>query len=476
MRSKPVNPRLIALIVAVAMFMATLDSTIIATAMPRMAEDFGVSPVGLSIGITVYIMVSAVFLPISSWVADRFGTRRVFVIAIFGFTIASVLCGLSESLTQFALARALQAIFASLMVPVGNLLLLRTTPKADLVSVMAISTTPALIAPVIGPPIGGFITTFLSWPWIFYLNVPIGLAGVLLALRYIPNLTAESEKPFDTKGFVITGSALTAFIYGLDRLGAQAVGWQGPAVLIAAGLILGVLAVRHSRRIAYPLVSLKALRFQTFTAATITGGSLIKIPFMAQAFILPLLFQVGFGLSAFQSGLLLLAQNAGDLVLKTIASQALRWIGFRFALVSGALLTAAATAACALLTASMPLWFLFTVLFISGMCRSVLFTGMMALTFADVPSDEMGDATVLSNVGNSIVAALGISLSAIAMNLSLSLSGNESLTADDCRIALIAMAAIGATSVFSFMRLPRDAGAEVSGHRLASAGSSGHSA
>ncbi len=186
------HPRLLALIVASAMFMGALDGTVITMALPQMATSFAVHPVDLSIGITVYILVSAVFLPISAWVADRFGARSVFALAIVGFTLASALCGLSQSLWQFVGARALQAFASALMVPVGNLVLLRTTAKRDFVAMVTISTTPALVAPVIGPPIGGFIISFLAWPWIFFLNIPIGIVGTLLVLRYIPNVQAAS--------------------------------------------------------------------------------------------------------------------------------------------------------------------------------------------------------------------------------------------------------------------------------------------
>ena len=327
--ARPYAPRLTALIVASATFMASLDATVITTALPQMARAFHLPPVDMSLGVTIYILVMAAFLPVSTWVADRLGARKVFAGAIVGFAAASALCGFSHTLPEFIGARILQALAATLMTPVGNLVLLRSTAKKDLVSAIAISTTPGLVAPVIGPAIGGFIVTFTSWPWIFYLNIPIAIVGVVLALRYIPNLKGEAPRPFDWKGFAVTGAALGTFIYGLDRISAEGVDWRWPAALIVVGLGLGFVAIRHSRRARHPLLSLEPLRIATFRTSSLTGGMLVRIPFRALGFTLPLLFQVALGMSAFQSGLLILGYNGGDLLLKSIANQTLRRFGFR---------------------------------------------------------------------------------------------------------------------------------------------------
>jgi EmrB/QacA subfamily drug resistance transporter len=460
--------RLIALIISAALFMASLDSTVITTALPQMAHDFGLPPVELSLGVTIYILVMAAFLPISTWVADRLGARPVFAAAIVGFALASVLCGFCRNLPEFVAARALQALMATLMSPVGNLVLLRSTPKRDLVAAIAISTTPALVAPVIGPAVGGFIVTFLDWPWIFFLNVPIAVLGVVLALKFIPDVREERRRPFDWTGFVLTGSALAAVIYGLDRLTA-ARGWQVPAVLVAAGVGLGAMAVRHNRRTPHPLTPLNALSITTFRVASLTGGTLIRLPFRASGFVLPLMFQVGLGFSAFQSGLLIVGLNGGDLLLKSVANQVLRRIGFRSALASGALLTAAAILSWLTFGPGTPFWLMFALLAAAGMARSVLMTGMVSMTFADVSHEEIGGATVLSNVLNQSTGALGVALAAIVLNLAASRHGGR-LELGDCRLAVVAMAAVTLAAVPSFLRLPADAGAEVSGHRLEAAG------
>jgi EmrB/QacA subfamily drug resistance transporter len=464
--AKPYAPRLIAIIVAAAMFMGSLDQTVIATALPQMARAFHRPPVDLSLAMTIYILVMAAFLPVSTWIADRLGARKVFAGAIVGFAAASALCGFSQDLPEFIAARVLQALAATLMTPVGNLVLLRSTEKKDLVTAIAISTTPGLVAPVIGPALGGFIVTFFDWPWIFYLNIPIAAVGAILALRYIPDLKAEERRPFDWTGFWLTGLALGAFIYGLDRISAPGQDWRWPAALIVTGLGLGALAVRHSRRARHPLLSLKPLRIATFRTAALTGGTLIRIPFRGLGFALPLLFQVALGMSAFQSGLLILGYNGGDLLLKSIANQALRKMGFRRALSITAVLTALATAAWVIFTPSTPFWVIFAVLAASGMARSILMTAMVSMTFADVPREEIGGATVLSNVLNQTTGAVAIGLAALVLNLSSSARGAPGhVSLADCRVALVVFALFGLCSAPSFLRLPRDAGAEVSGHR-----------
>jgi EmrB/QacA subfamily drug resistance transporter len=459
------RPRLIALIISVALFMGSLDSTIIATALPQMARTFGLHPVELSLGITVYLLVMAAFLPVSTWVADRLGARRVFAGAIVGFALASVLCGLSQNLTQFVGARVLQALAATLMSPVGNLVLLRVTAKRDLVAAVAISTTPGLIAPVIGPAVGGFIVTFLDWRWIFFLNIPIAAIGVAAALRFIPDLRAEERRAFDWRGFLLSGLGLGLLIWGLDRISSPNIRVGAPAVVTALGLLFSGLSIRHSLRAPHPLIPLQALRIQTFRVATLTGGTFVRLPFRASGFVLPLLFQVGLGLSAFRSGLLVLAFNGGDLLLKSVANQVLRRAGFRRALAVSIPLTALAILSWLLFRPSTPFWLIFTAMALSGAARSVLMTAMVSMTFADVPHEEIGGATVLSNVATQTTGGLAIAMAAIAMNLSAARHGGG-LALGDCQVAVVVLSALNLLALPAFLGLPRDAGAEVSGHRL----------
>ncbi|MBT2186165.1 MFS transporter [Sphingobium sp. H33] len=453
--------RVTAIVLAASMFMVGIDSTVLVTALPRMARDFGVAPTSLSTTITIYILVSAALLPVSSWIGQRLGSRRVFTVAMLGFTLSSVGCGLAGSLPMFLLMRVCQAAFGTLMVPVGNIVLLTITPKRYLVTAMAISSTPALLAPVIGPPLGGFITTYLDWPWVFFINLPIGAIGLVAAARFIPDIAATERTPFDWPGFGLTASFLCALIAGLDRVSHKGEGREIGVLLLIAAAILGTFALRHARSARHPIVPLTPLRYQSFFISTIGAGTLTRIAFMGLGFTLPLMFQIGFGLSPFHSGLLLLAQNAGDVVLKSIAPRTLRHFGFRKVLVSGSLMIAASILVCAMLTSRLPFPILFAIMFAVGMARSVHMTGMMALRFADMPHSEVGGATVLGNLVQSLTQAFAIS--GVAALLGLLSGGADVPTMAAFRITVLILACSAACATPLFLRLSKDAGAEVTG-------------
>ncbi len=453
--------RVTAWVLAGTMFMVGLDSTALITALPAMARDFGVAATTMSTTVTLYIMVSAIMLPVSGWIGQRFGSRRVFTTAIVGFIASSVLCGLSQSLPMFLACRISQAAFATLMVPVGNIVLLTITPKHYLVTAMTISSTPALIAPVLGPPLAGFITTFLEWRWIFFLNVPTAFVALITSLKFIPNIRAEERTPFDGKGFVLTAGTLCAFISALDRLGAKGQGWELGVLLLTVAAVLGFFASRHARTASHPIVPLTPLRYPCFRAATIGASMFVRVPFQGLGFTLPLMLQIGLGLTPFQAGLLLLAQNGGDLLLKSVAARALRRLGFRTALISGSIALSLSMLVCAALSASTPFPVLMIILFGVGMARSILFTAQMALRFADMPQSEIGNATVLGTMTVSIAQALAISGVAALLNL---LSGNaDTPNLMAFRLTILVLAVIAAAGAPMFARLAKDAGAEVTG-------------
>jgi len=460
------SPRFIALIVACALFMAQLDSSVVLVALPQMADSFGVRPVDLSIGVTIYILAQALVLPASSWVADRFGAKRVFVLALVGFTLASVLCALSRTLPEFVAARILQGAAAALMVPISRILLLQATAKEDLIGVMTVSTVPMLFAPTLGPPVGGFIVTYLSWPWIFILNVPVGIVGVALVMRFIPAPAAVARRPFDVTGFALLAVATSGVLFGLEQLSLSNPHWVLAAGLIAGGGVVGIVAWRHLKRTAHPAVSLHSVGVPTFYATTLGPGTLVRLPAAALAFVLPLLFQVVLGFSALYSGLLLLGVNGGDLLLKAVTTRTLRRFGFRRVLIVSAGLMCASIAACALAAARTPYWVSFAVLTASGMARSLLFSGMSTLAFADVPREELTSGTVLWNIVLQLMNALGVSLAALIVNLIAMLAHEPAghVSALSCEAALLGIVALGAVSTVAFVRLKPEAGVSVSGH------------
>ncbi|STV88014.1 major facilitator superfamily permease [Klebsiella michiganensis] len=340
-----------ALLVAGAFFMEFLDGTVIATALPDMAKDFGVTAVDLNIGISAYLITLAVLIPASGWIADRFGARKIFTLALAIFTLASVFCGLSTNVDVFVAMRILQGIGGALMVPVGRLAVLRTTPKHQLIKAIATLTWPALVAPIIGPPLGGFITRYASWHWIFFINVPLGLIAIALSLRIIPNIREDEQRPFDLSGFVATSVAMVSLVAAMELLGdRQPLGWQTLA-LLALGLGCMLFALRHFRRTRWPMVRLDALKIPTFRV-TMYGGSLFRASISAVPFLLPLLFQVGFGMDPFHSGLLVLAVFVGNLTIKPLTTPLIRWLGFRRLLLINGALNVLSLLACAFFNAA----------------------------------------------------------------------------------------------------------------------------
>lgn len=462
--TQQVDPRKVAIIVAFVMFLSILEATVIATALPAMARDFRVAPSELGTGITVYLLVSTTFLPLSSWAAQRLGPRRVLVASLLGFGGASLLCSFSTSLGMFIATRALQALCSSLMTPVGNLVLLRVTPRHRLVEMLAISTTPALIAPVIGPPLGGFLTQTLGWQSIFLINLPLTVVGAVLVLRMIPHIAPRSA-PFDPASFLLIAAAITALIYGLDRLGTHPRQPLVPCLTIAGGAVLGLWAYRHLAARPDGFLPLTALRHRSFRSIAFGAGMVMRVPFMGQALVLPLFFQLAFGLSPGSTGVLLLANNLGDLALKPVVARVIRATGFRMALAVGTAMMMGSLAGLALLDAGAPFWAMALAMMGVGMARSVPFTGMVSLAFADVAQDELPGAVVLNSIGNALSAAIGISLGALVLNLPFGTSAGD--MAAPYRLAMLVLAGIGLCAVPLFARLPAATGARITGLRVA---------
>ncbi len=456
-----------ALLVAGAFFMEFLDGTVIATALPDMAKSFGVQAVDLNIGISAYLITLAVLIPASGWIADRFGARKVFTLALAIFTLASVLCGLATSVDQFVAMRVLQGMGGALMVPVGRLAVLRTTPKHLLITAIATLTWPALVAPIIGPPLGGFITSYANWRWIFFINVPLGLIAIVLALRIIPDISEETRRPFDTPGFIATSVAMVSLVCAMEMMGAQQVNTTLTLALVATGVVTLIYALRHFRRARWPMIRLDALQVPTFRV-TMYGGSLFRASISAVPFLLPLLFQVGFGMDAFHSGLLVLAVFVGNLTIKPATTPLLRGLGFKKLLLINGALNVLALLACAFLTPQTPVWVIMLVLYLGGVFRSIQFTAISTLAFADVPSPQMSYANTLFSTATQLAVGLGITLGAIGIHigeLCSEMLGLEALPGISFRLAFVAIALVCLLGMFDTLRLVKDAGSAVSSKR-----------
>ncbi len=449
--------RMIALLVAGSMFMEQLDGTVIATALPQMASSFGVAPVDLNVGMSAYLLTLAVFIPASGWVADKFGGRAVFTSAIVTFTVASILCGVSQDLWQFIGARVLQGVGGAMMVPTGRLIVLRNTEKKHLMRAIAYLTWPALSAPVLGPPLGGLITTYASWRWIFLLNVPLGLLALMLAVALIPNVRGAERGPFDWLGFVLTGLAGFSLIYGLETIGRGNTSGLTSALLLGASFAVGALAVRHLLRAKHPLLDLMAYRTPTFLIA-VRGGIAFRAAIAALPFLLPLLFQLAFGLDPFTSGTLLLALFAGNLGMKPATSTVLNWFGFKTTLLANGCIAIATMFGCALLTPETSHAVIMPLLFVSGLSRSMQFTTLNTLAFADVPQPHMSGANTLFSMMNQMGSALGIAVGAVSLRLGgLLHPAAEAATRSDFQIAFTVVAILAMSAYLDFWRLAPDA-------------------
>jgi MFS family permease len=366
----------------------------------------------------------------------------------------------------FTGARVIQGIGGAMMVPVGRLVVLRTTEKHNLIDAITFITWPGLIAPVVGPPVGGFITTYFSWHWIFFLNVPLGIIGMAFSSRVIPNLKEDHVKPFDWTGFVLSASACVSFVYGMELVGRQSAQWKPTVAYLIAGCVLGVFGVLHLLRSPAPLLNLSLLKIKTF-AITLQGGSLFRIAISVSPFLLPLMFQVGFGLNAFQSGLLMLGLFTGNLLMKSVVTPVLRRFGFRRVLTMNGILGAILTASCALLLPQTPKIVILFVLFLNGLSRSMQFTATGALAFADIAKPDMSTATSFFSMITQMSMGMGVAVGAIALRLAGFLTGNSvgTPTTREFHVAFLLVAMLNVLATLDCFILEPDAGAAVSGHR-----------
>ena len=452
----------LALLVAGAFFMEFLDGTIIVTALPRMAVSLGTVAVDLHIGITAYLLTVAMFILPGGWAADRFGARTVFTAAVAVFTAGSVLCGMAGSVDAFVAARVLQGLGGAMMVPVGRLVVLRTTAKPDLMRAIATLTWPGLTAPLLGPPLGGFLAEHLSWRWIFLVNLPLGLAGIALALRLVPQLRPTAQRPFDGVGFALAAAWCLCATLALDLVGDGGASWAGAAALAAGAGAAAPLLWRHLRRHAHPLIDPAPFKVPTFRMVML-AGSAMRTLIGAMPFLLPLSFQLGFGMDPFRAGLLVLALFAGNLGIKPLTSAVLRRCGFRTVLVGNGLVQAATMLGFAAVTPAVPVGAVVALLALSGASRSLQFTALNTLAFADVPQPWMAPANTWFSVAFQLSLGVGVAVGAVALRLAGAEAGVATPGLAEFHAAFAAVALCMACAALAGLRLPADAGLVVTG-------------
>jgi len=451
---------IVPLIVGCAQFMHQFDGSVIATALPAMARSLGEDPLRLNLAITCYLLALAVFVPVSGWLSDKFGGKRVFMIAIVIFSLSSLFCGLSHNLVELVVWRTLQGVGGAMMTPVGRIIVIKSVPKSEVVQAINWITIPALLGPILGPSVGGFIVTYFSWEWIFFINLPIGLLGVFLVKAFIPDLRESDVPRFDLRGFLLVGCAVAALILGFEAMGRGLFPTSAVIVLIGAGLCCAVLYIAHARRRESPIVDLNLLRQRTFSVS-IWGGALVYIGATSQVFLLALLLQLGFGFTPFESGLTTLATAAGSIMIKSMVRPVLRFFGIRRLLIYNTLLTAAYIFACGLFRENTPYLLILLILWIAGLSRSVEYTAIQSLAYADLPPALTARATSFSSMSQQIWLSFGVGLVALVMQLAREWHGHEVIAPNDITPAyfVIAFASLAAAGIFA--RMPKSAGAEL---------------
>jgi len=461
--------RSIPLVLAVALFMEQMDSTVIATALPAIAADINTNPISLKLALTAYLVSLAIFIPISGWMADRFGARRIFAIAIGVFLVGSVACAVSSSLIEFVLSRFLQGMGGAMMTPVGRLVLVRSTEKSQLVSAMAWLTIPALVGPMVGPPVGGFLTTFLSWHWIFLINIPIGLAGIVFALKILPDDGTRVRDRVDWVGFLLSGGAASGIVFGLSVISLPVLPPVWGIAVTTGGIVSLIAYLRHARVHPKPLLDPKLFRNRTF-ALSLLGSSLFRVGAGAVPFLLPLMLQLGFGMTPFQSGMITFISAAGAIMMKFMIKRILSFGGFRLTLLMAAIGATLSIAVNGFFTPATPVALMLVILFCGGLVRSMFFTSVNALTFSEISPETAAQATSITSAFQQVSIAIGVAVAGGVVEMVSAMNGGA-LDMSAFQTAFFVVAAITASAVIPFLALPPDAGGTVSGHTLKRAGS-----
>lgn len=446
---------------ALAFFMENFDATVLTTALPSLASSLQTTVAAASVGITAYFVSIAIFIPLSGWMADRVGTRTTFTAAMVLFAISSLACAFSDTLFSFACARALQGMAGAMMVPVGRLIILKSASRSQLVRAMSLVTTPALLGSVLGPPVGGLLSTYADWRMIFFVNIPFAIAGIILSLRYIPQMR-EQPRMFDWAGFAFSAGAVGLMMVGLQSLVDASFGPWSTALLLIFGAILLGMTVRHAMRHADGLIDATLFRFATFRSV-VFGGGLFFISIGAMPYLLPLLLQIGLQESAFVSGVVTLSVALGGLFVKRLAPFFMRRFGFKTVLIGNTLIASFAMASCALFGSAMPIIAIAAVLFAFGLARSLQFAALNTIVYADVPPDKASRATSLADTLKQLWQGLGVSIAALALHI-IDLGYGGPPRALPFELALLAMALLGLGAALVFQRLAPDAGIQVSGH------------
>lgn len=463
----PLATRLISIAVASALLMEFIDSTALSTALPTLSRAFAVDPIHLKLALTSYILALAVFTPASGWAAERFGARRVFLSAMVVFLLGSALCGLSRSLEALVASRILQGIGGAMMTPVARLIVVSATPKDKLLTAMGWFTMPALIGPLIGPPIAGLVLSVADWPWIFYINLPVGLLGMVAVMRFVPKSEPRKDLGrFDTPGFILSGLAISGLVVVAETAGINLLSPWTQGGLLALSLACGVIYLRIAKRTGRPILDLTLLRYPTYRASLL-GGTLVRLGIGASPFLMPLLLQVALGWSPLKASFVTLATGIGVLVARPFATAGLKRFGFRTSLMVFVSLTALFTAAPGFFGPTTPMWLMMAALTLGGFCRSNQFIAANTIAYADVPETSTAAASTLAAVSQQVGLALGVSFGGMMLHWARGADG--ALTPDRFTMPFVAIGVVTLLALPVYLALDKDAGSAISGRTRATA-------
>jgi len=440
-------------IAAMAFFMQALDATILNTALPAIAHSLNRSPLAMQSAIISYTLTVAMLIPVSGWLADRFGTRRVFMVAVTLFTLGSFACAMSSSLGELVVFRVIQGIGGAMMMPVARLALLRAYPRSELLPVLNFVTMPGLVGPILGPLLGGVLVTWASWHWIFLINIPIGILGLVYARKYMPNFTTP-RRGFDMTGFLLFGLSLVCISSGMELFGERIVASYIGILIIIGGLLLLATYIWHARRHPTPIIALPMFRTRTFSIGII-GNLASRLGTGCVPFLMPLMLQVGFGYSALIAGCMMAPTAIGSLLAKSTVTQVLRRLGYRTTLVGVTLVIGLLIGQFSLQSPGMEVWLLILPLFILGMAMSTQFTAMNTITLADLTDENASSGNSVLAVTQQLAISLGVAVSAAVLRL---YEGIDSInTVEQFHYTFLTMGAVTLVSALVFLLLrPKD--------------------